>query len=186
MQTGPIPKTLDDLLAILPGLRRMRSLDAETLRLLLDRRPGQCSWCGDELGSQRRKWCGPGCVDAFQLRCDPERQRCFVINRDQGICRLCGRDTIASERQAEAQGLSNWMTRGSEESDYEFNARRRINDAKLLTFGFARGQWREVDHDPPVVEGGGLADPASLRLLCGACHQTVTSELSGRRRLKPA
>jgi 5-methylcytosine-specific restriction endonuclease McrA len=179
------PNSLDDLLALLPGLRRLRRLPAELLRILLDRRPGRCSWCGDAVGAGRRTFCGPACVDAFELRCSPVRQRTFVVNRDAGCCRLCGRDTLRAERDAEAAGLKTWVSRQRDESDYEYQARQKLNAAQLLTFGYARGRWREVDHDPPVVEGGGLADPASLRLLCGACHQDVTNQLTARRRTGP-
>jgi hypothetical protein len=134
------------------------------------------------IGAGQRKWCGPACVDAFKLRCDASRQRTFVVNRDAGVCRVCNRDTLAAERDAEAAGLKTWVSRQRDESDYEFVARQKLNAGRLLALGFARGRWREVDHDPPVVEGGGLCDPSELRLLCGSCHQTVTGELAGRRR----
>lgn len=55
----------------------------------------------------------------------------------------------------------------------------------MKEFGFARGRWHEIDHEVPVVEGGGLCHPDRLRLLCGKCHALETAELAGRRSKKP-
>jgi hypothetical protein len=167
-----MPQTLDDLLTILPGLGRLRSLDAEMLRTLLNRRSGECTWCGYVVPKGKREWCGDNCLAAFQSRCDPTYARRLVLARDNGVCQVCGRDTFQAERDFEAE------RRQLEAS--------RVIDSLVLNpirakYGFARGRWREVDHRVPVSEGGGLADPSSLRVLCGLCHASVTAAASRRR-----
>ncbi len=165
---------LDTLLARVPGLRRMRSLDADLLRVLLDRKRGECSWCGTLVQSGRRTWCSDNCVDAFKLRCDAGRQMRFVEARDGGICQLCQRDTIAAER----------------DNKILFNRRHQLLDGpdrievdrQLHLAGYARGSWREVDHIVPVSEYGGLLGPQNLRLICGSCHLAETNRLAKRRR----
>lgn len=153
------PTTLDELLAIVPGLRRLRSLGADMLRYLLDRKRGECTWCGAIVPKGRRTWCSDACVSAFRSRCDANYQRAMVEKRDGGICAECGRDTIESAAM--------W--------------RRAIPRPDRKEYGFARGSWREVDHIVPVVEGGGLCGLDNLRLLCGVCHARATKLLAGRR-----
>jgi hypothetical protein len=175
-------KTLDELLAVLPGLRRLRTLKADLLRVLLDRRDKECTWCGGVVPKGRRQWCGDACVKAFQLRCDANRARNHVVERDGGTCRRCGRDTLAAEATARAQRLTAWPSRLRDETPEEFAIRRAVAVKRLRDeFGYARGQYREVDHDPPVIEYGGLCPVEQLRLLCGACHAAVTEALAGER-----
>lgn len=178
-------KTLDELLQAVPGMRRLRSINADLLRILLDRKKGECTWCGEATGKGRRTWCSDQCVKSFSLRCDAGKARSYVATRDRGICAACGRDTLKAEADAAQQGIKAWPSWRSGESQQDHQARR---DAALLRlrveFGYARGQYREVDHDPPVVEYGGLCPVEQLRLLCGACHADETKRLAGRRAAK--
>jgi 5-methylcytosine-specific restriction enzyme A len=176
---------LDDLLAMLPGLRRVRSLNAAWLRILLDRPRGQCTWCGEPVGRGRSTWCSDQCVEAFRLRCDPAAQMRFVLKRDRGVCAMCGRDTVTSERDGNAAAKTEprpaWGRAGTPEHDAWDKWHER--QAEIMAgFGWARGQWREVDHMIPVIEGGGLLGPDNLRLLCGACHADETARLRQRLR----
>lgn len=172
-------RTLDDLMTVLPAIRKTRRLNADTLRWLLDRQRGQCTWCGAPVGKGRSKWCSDQCVDAFKSRCCTQTQMRLVIQRDRGICQSCGRDTVASERAGklawqEAKfplGIP-WANRGPE------------RDKIFAAYGWARGQWREVDHILPVVSGGGLRGIENLRLLCGECHQHETARLAASRKRK--
>lgn len=178
------PATLDDLLAILPGLRRLRSLDADLLRILLDRRPKTCTWCNRIIGGGRRTWCSNECVNHFKLRCDPAAIRRYVEVRDEGICQICKRDTLAAEREGASLTRSTSRFRLVGESDVEYGKRQRDNEATLANLGFSRGAWREVDHKVAVVEYGGLAEVSGMRLLCGACHDEQTKQLSRRRMVR--
>lgn len=89
------PTTLDELLEHLPGLRKLRSLNAELLRTMLDRQRGECTWCGAKVPKGCRMWCGDQCVSAFRLRCDPGYAAGYIAKRDNRICRLCGVDCAA-------------------------------------------------------------------------------------------
>lgn len=176
-------KTLDDLLIAVPGLRRLRSLNAPLLRILLDRRKGECTWCGDPIPPGRREWCGDLCVKAFSLRCDVNAIRRHVEKRDRGVCRQCGRDTLAAEEAMRADpAFRRHHYRLTGETVEQQTARLAAGAARFKAeYGYARGQWREVDHDPPVAEYGGLCDAVQLRLLCGACHADATAALAARR-----
>lgn len=162
------PNTLDELLDRVPGLRKRRSLDAATLRQLLDRPKRACTWCGKPVPARSSKWCGSVCVYEFRSRCDSAHQAAEVTRRDAGICQICGRDTFLSERV--------WRHYVRQTHD------RGPDVAGLL--GYGRGQWREVDHARPVCEGGGLCGITGLRLLCGACHDSETDALNRRRKQK--
>lgn len=168
---------LDDLLALLPGLRKCRSLNADWLRVLLDRQKGECTWCGEKVPGRRLTWCSDDCVTAFSRRCSPQHAAQYVIERDGGICCLCGRDTLSAERSAK-QDIAEY--RRSHQVAEWHPAAMEIK----AQYGFARGRFREVDHGIPVIEGGGLCDPEQLRLLCGKCHEQATSALATRRAVK--
>lgn len=173
---------LDEVLSMLPGLRRLRSMNAPLLRILLDRRPGTCTWCGVVIGSKLkgRTWCGDRCVTAFQSRCCPNTARKLVIKRDGGVCRRCGRDTREAEHSAKVLGLIAHPSHRHGETQAEYEERKETREAALFNLGFARGVWREVDHVLPVTEYGGLCDISQLQLLCGTCHLAETNALAER------
>lgn len=169
---------LVDALTLLPGLRRFRQVDATTLRKWLNREAKECTWCGGPVGKGRSTWCGAVCLQEFKLRCCPHAQRRFVGNRDKGICQICERDTILSEKAYNLNGVK-WRPLRSGED------RKAVQEEikkSLLSYGHARGMWREVDHIVPVCEGGGLLGPDNLRLICGECHLDVTNKLVASRK----
>ena len=156
--------TLDDLLEVVPGMRKLRSLNADWLRKLLDRQKGQCTWCGKSVPKGRRTWCSQECADTFNLRCSCSHQMRHVIKRDNGICQLCGADTFENERKFKEV----WKT---ERNRYPLVSTHRHHEKYVKEqHGMTRGRWREVDHIKPVILGGGLLGVDNLRLLCGACH----------------
>ncbi len=168
--------SLDDLLKTIPGLRKARRLSADQIRLLLDRSKGQCTWCGGHVPKGRRTWCSDACVTAFNLRCSPQHQTAFVMKRDGGICRVCGRDTVASEKQYREA----WAA-VKDQYGYAYSQYGKAQLALKAKFGFARGGWREVDHEVPVILGGGLCTVDKLRLVCGCCHAELTAGLAKKR-----
>lgn len=168
------PKTLDELLDVLPTMRKLRSLNADLLRVMLGRRRDECTWCGDRLPQRRHKWCSDECVKRFKERCDPQYGAGVVIERAKGICESCGRDTVAAKRD----GLAAWR----KHCDANPTNWRPAEVQKIIfeQYGFGRGHWSEVDHVLPVCEGGGLCGPQGLRFLCGQCHLKATNELHSR------
>lgn len=87
-----IPKTLDELLTHLPTLRKLRSINADLLRLMLGRENRECTWCGKVVPKGCRTWCSDACVKLFKIRCDPGTAAGFVAQRDRFICQICGFD----------------------------------------------------------------------------------------------
>lgn len=169
---------LDELLLVVPGLKRVRCLNASWLRTLLDRRKGECTWCGKPVPKGCQTWCSPECVAAFQERCDSAAQARLVEQRDAWTCQQCGRDTKLAKqnglRAAEEVAKAFGVGRYGKES-------REAQHAAMQQHGWERGHWYEVDHIVPVVEGGGLMGIANLRLLCGVCHAEATRQLAKRR-----
>lgn len=124
-----------------------------------------CRWCNLEVPSGRRRtFCSPYCVHEWRLRTDPGYLHDCVFERDQGICALCGADTVA-----------------------EWKRLRRTHPnrrpAALAAWGLKklnrRSLW-DADHIVPVAEGGGECDLSNLRTLCLKCHRTATAELRRR------
>ncbi len=171
--------TFEELLQQNPALRRLRSLDADTLRRLFGRMLKECTWCGKVVGKYRSTWCSQDCVDQFSRRCCSVKSASFVYDRDHGICRLCGIDVAKQEQEFNAA----WRQK---EKDLEAVGIRygkvwtAARDALRSEYCFARGRWYEVDHEIPVSEGGGLCEPEKLRLLCGKCHARETADLQAR------
>lgn len=174
---GAPPTTLDELLRVVPGLRRLRSLNADLLRTLLDRQKGECTWCGQPVTGGRRTWCSQECVKAFSSRCSPQDQARLVVERDGPCCQICGRDTDEAQRLAEQE-----MCSVSEDvSRYSSNFRA-IADKIRERHGCIGYTYREIDHIVPVVEGGGLCSIDNLRVLCAVCHRKETRALAKRRK----
>ena len=174
---GAPPNTLDELLRVVPGLRRMRSLSADLLRILLDRKKGECTWCGGEVTGGRRTWCCQDCVVAFSSRCSPQDQARLVVARDGPCCRICGRDTDEAQRLAEQELCS--VSKDVSRYSAEF---RELADKIRERHGIVGFTSREIDHIVPVVEGGGLCSLDNLRVLCAVCHRKETKALAKRRK----
>ena len=61
--------------------------------------PGFCRWCGLEIVEKgkrltRRSW-HPECVTAYFIATSSTAQRRALWERDKGVCRQCGLDTLA-------------------------------------------------------------------------------------------
>jgi len=178
VQTATGPTTLDELLVIVPGLRTMRSMNADLLRHLLNRKRKECTWCGNPVGKGRSTWCSDQCVEAFRSRCDSGHQVLLVTKRDKFICQLCGRNTKESQEAGIQASRAAGLRPGVAPFSTAATTRR---DEIWAQYGYARGRWSEVDHIVPVVEGGGLLGIENLRWVCGACHAEVTRVLAKRR-----
>lgn len=127
----------------------------------VERTRGLCRWCNLEVPKGRFTFCSDFCVDEWKLRTNPGYLREKVLERDKGICAICGVDCLAA-----------WLhvkrIRGT--------ARAKL----LLSWGLkpkARQSLWDADHIVPVVRGGGECDLSNIRTLCLKCHRTVTAEL---------
>lgn len=66
---------------------------------VLSNEPGLCRWCRSPVKPPRRSWCSQGCVDAYLVRSSSGAARGAVFRRDNGVCSLCGLDTVALESE---------------------------------------------------------------------------------------
>jgi 5-methylcytosine-specific restriction protein A len=123
-----------------------------------------CRWCNLEVPKGRHTFCSDWCVEEWKLRSDPGYLRDKVLERDRGLCAVCGTDCLAA-----------WLhlkrLRGAA----------RLKLVRHWGVGSRKSLW-DADHVVPVVEGGGECDLANLRTLCLKCHRVATAQL--RERLK--
>jgi 5-methylcytosine-specific restriction enzyme A len=125
-----------------------------------------CRWCNLEIPPGRFSFCSEWCVEEWKLRSDPGHLREKVLERDRGICSVCGLNCVTELRRikrlrgvARSRAIAEWGIR----------RRKSIWDA---------------DHVIPVAEGGGECDLSNMRTLCLKCHRSHTAQL--RRRLQKA
>lgn len=170
----PGPKTLDELISLVPGVAKFRSMNCDLLRKLLGRQAKQCTNCGNVVPKNRRTWCSAVCEQELLPRINPQFMVGLVERRDKGICQICGRDTKLCERVWRHYWRDTIQRTGYRENVATSEV------AKLL--GHGRGAWREIDHTIPVCEGGGLCKPDGLRTVCGQCHLAETNRLAKRRK----
>lgn len=123
-----------------------------------------CRWCNLEVPDGRLTFCSHWCVQEWKLRSDPGHLRECVLNRDHGVCAVCGVDCIVELRRlrklrgaARARAKASW----------------RMGPRKSL--------W-DADHIVPVAEGGGECDLSNMRTLCLKCHRMCTAQLRERMR----
>lgn len=150
-----------------------------------------CRWCGVEVPKGRKAWCSDACVQSY---CDtfwPTLRRA-VLERDRGVCRICGTDVVALVRRLhEIAGRLLVERSGSTVVRFGTVQVRAslwhiVRDAAMAELGETRAwprninrDWWEADHIVPVCEGG--ADQLdNLRLLCVPCHKAETATLAGR------
>lgn len=89
--------------------RFLRSVNARHLRRVLDRQPGQCTWCGGPVPRGCRTWCGDACVKEFHLRCSPSH-----------IGRAIGRvsqDTMDRNSRPLSEQVTAWATPQANDSE---------------------------------------------------------------------
>lgn len=142
--------------------------------------PYRCNWCGRPLDDTRQRWCSPRCHDAYWCRASVNYARQLVNERDQGVCAICRTDT--RRQRAAFVRLCTWGEAGR-----WFSVRHNPRIARLATrkYGVPRarlyGEWWDMDHVLPVVEGGGGCGLENLRTLCLPCHRAETRALAVRR-----
>jgi 5-methylcytosine-specific restriction protein A len=122
-----------------------------------------CRWCSLEVPAGRLTFCSEFCVEKWRLRSNPGHLRERVLERDRGICAVCGMDCIAEYNHIR-------RLRGP--------ARARAKEKWGL--GGRKSLW-DADHIVPVVEGGGECDLTNMRTLCLNCHRIHTAGLRARR-----
>lgn len=155
-----------------------------------------CRRCATECPTARNTFCSNECVHEWKLRTQPAYQAVHVLERDNGVCALCGVDTIAllaelkrlrsEDRRARREaGMSaprdeDPNTYSWEKTEGAFGTRVAALSLPRHLVYLTRRLW-EMDHVTPVVEGGGSCGLDNLRTLCWACHRRETAALAKRR-----
>lgn len=127
-----------------------------------------CRWCSLEVPAGRVTFCSEWCVEEWKLRSNPGHLRERVLERDRGICAVCGIDCIVELRRIK-------RLRGAS----------RIKAISEWRMGSRKTLW-DADHVLPVSEGGGECDLSNMRTLCLKCHRIHTAQLRERRLQKRA
>jgi 5-methylcytosine-specific restriction enzyme A len=125
---------------------------------------GICRRCGQEVPPRRRTFCSDECVHEWRLRTDPGYLREQVLQRDHGVCAICGLDALEFYRRFRL-----------------LPSRKRSALRRSLDMPPHRENFWDADHVVPVVEGGGECGIGNLRTLCLWCHQAETARLRLRR-----
>ena len=190
--------------------RYRRTISAGALRKALGRQKRQCTWCGQEVPPHRQTWCSAACVEAFQLRCQPQAIVRHIERTRPLVCEGCGLDLGAliklGAKIGRSYDVAHWdrLPDGCVHFMGHYNRRGRRNQRRVQRLaslgGYApyackfeqwlarrglTGYW-EADHIVPVCEGGGLCGPENYRILCIPCHRGVTKELARRRAKRKA
>ena len=127
-----------------------------------------CRWCKGVVSGRRRTFCSDACVHEWRLRSSTSYLRECVLERDRGVCALCGLDTVRLRRRVMRLPFAKRMSEI-----------RRLQVDGLAFRG--RKTWWEADHIVPVVEGGD-SNLENVRTLCIPCHRKVTAALRDRRK----
>jgi len=114
-----------------------------------------CRQCLNPLPKGRAHTCSHQCSVNWRIRTSPSFARMMVWNRDHAICANCKQDAVAGHFHRNGSPVKN-RARGT-------------------------GDFWQVDHIVPVIEGGGECGLDGLRTLCTECHKKETAALARRR-----
>ncbi len=142
-------------------------------RMVLEKGPNgrnRCRRCGTEVAGRRITFCSDACVEIWTLNTSGATVRRTVFNRDQGVCALCGLDTVALAdhiRTLRRASIDDWPEIGAE-LDRQVRALR-----VPYTRDVDQPLW-DADHIVPVAEDG-RNELANLRTLDLWCHRSITA-----------
>jgi hypothetical protein len=158
-----------------------------------------CRWCRTEVPRLARTFCSSPCVHEWRVRSDPGYARKKVEERDHGVCQICGVRTERIEKllgivrgRMHAEPWTRWVGQPVRNTNALARARRVVGILnshgwkimlKVWPTGSVVIQWShlwEMDHQVPVVEGGGEAPLDGLRTACRPCHNRETQALRVR------
>jgi hypothetical protein len=164
---------------------------------------GKCRGCHQDVPKGRKTWCSDKCYQQFE----PSRVRWHCLQRDKGVCSMCGVD---SERIFRRFAKAKWVMRGGEVDRFRYYRDNRFDQARYdaafeiarrhekrrrvaaekrmattMAFGWPKKYWRrdwwEMDHVIPFSEGG-ITILENVRTLCYLCHKKRTKQWHSERK----
>lgn len=140
-----------------------------------------CRWCGQECPTRRNTFCGAPCVHEHRIRTNSTYARREVLERDHGICRECGVDTLELYDLLRVT----WMTgrrRPGQDAAVNDAIDVLLREHRLTRADFfgRRSLW-DCDHVHPWAEGGHDLGMDNLQTLCIPCHRSKTAQQAQRR-----
>jgi 5-methylcytosine-specific restriction protein A len=157
-----------------------------------------CRWCRTEVMPPRRTFCSMPCIHEWKLRNQPEYTKHCVKERDHGVCKLCGVDTVILHQELKKL-WSAYQKDCAEYLDLSIPSEtRRHNMSKIMeafeekclkpvAISWSRFQGKriwDVDHVLEVAAGGGSAGLDNLQTLCVKCHKAKTKKFLTERSKK--
>ena len=152
-----------------------------------------CRWCRGPVERPRLTFCSNKCVEEAKLRLSGTWVRDMVWERDHGICRTCGVDTVQKRREVLAWDKANrtplWGELRFRTVDFKQESRlyreavsqhaefRKQSVGDWPTAGSRKTFW-DADHILEVVNGGGLCGIENYQTLCVPCHKAKTAKLA--------
>ena len=141
----------------------------------------ECRWCEGPIFPPRFSFCSDECVHEHRIRSDQGYARHQVFARDRGICKLCGLDT-----QRLRSIWTKWRHRPIgpvqpiDADRWKVPGGIRLFQLLGLSYPANRSTLWDMDHETPVIEGGGACGLDNLRTLCLWCHRVETAKLRQR------
>ena len=171
-----MPRTLRDLLPPLAGKWKLDGIAFGEYPKGPDGR-NLCRWCHLQVPTRKKQqvWCGQECVGEHALTKGSSGPiRIAVLDRDKGVCAVCGLDCDAFEKRM--------RNRLRQLRDRRLGSERikRLRDAvvKRGFDGLIDSTW-QADHIVARSEGGSSL-MENIQTLCTPCHKAKSAEMKSR------
>ncbi len=149
--------------------KRRRALEAVKTRA--DGWP-ECRFCKGPVLPPKRTLCSVTCVHEYKIQSSPSYVRDCLQARDNGLCALCGVDTVALYHELKLLERTNPSALSQRLGEVGVTAKQLARRNEL---------W-DADHKVPVAEGGGLVGLDGFQTLCIRCHREKTAEQRARKK----
>jgi hypothetical protein len=143
-----------------------------------------CRFCKSVVHPPRRTICSDECNTELSIRTSPNYLRDKVLERDKGICAMCGCDTLKIRRILSGL-LKGWYPT----LDNSYNSAPDVWRwyAQHLGIGlhraFSDDLW-DADHIKEIADGG-KHELSNMQTLCIACHKQKTARFMKSRAKRP-
>jgi len=144
-----------------------------------------CRYCGKKISQDKRyrAWCSNECSHAAMERTYSNWARNALRERENGICKQCGMDTIELDHELKLlRSLTQHTFRKDWKRKNHYSDVLKTLLAAMKNCGFDTnpmwGSWSTLWHMDHILEyaDGGTLEPENLQTLCVACHKKKTKK----------